>query len=90
MNEKNRNENCWETLSVRIPESKALASVNRTASTRRAAIRRQASETVVPSGMVSAFDNLSFFTVLSTPTELHISNQHNQIPSIHYTYIIRA
>lgn len=66
-----RNENfLLKTLSVTMPDSKALASVNKTASTRRAAILRQASETVVPSGMVSALDNLSFLTVLSPPTDL--------------------
>lgn len=48
-----------------MPESKALVSVSRTASTRRAAIRRQASDTVVPSGIVNALDSLSFLTVLS-------------------------
>lgn len=62
---------CVFTLSVTIPESKALESVNRTASTRRAAIRRQASQTVVPSGIVRAFDNLNFFTVLSPEPDLH-------------------
>lgn len=58
-----------------MPESKALASVSSTASTRLAAILRQASDTVVPSGIVSALDNLSFLTVLS-PTDLviHINN----------------
>lgn len=39
--------------------------MRRTASTLRAAILRQASETVVPSGIVRAFESLSFFTVLS-------------------------
>ena len=58
------------TLSVRIPESRALESVSKTASMRRAAMRLQASETVVPSGMVSAFDNRSFLTVLSPPSSL--------------------
>lgn len=58
------------TLSVTIPESKALESVSNTALTRRAAIRRQASDTVVPSGMVRALDNLNFFTVLSPEMEL--------------------
>lgn len=33
-------------------------------------MRLQASETVVPSGMVSAFDNRSFLTVLSPPSSL--------------------
>ena len=69
------------TLSVTIPESKALESVNKTASTRRADIRRQASETVVPSGIVRAFDNLNFLTVLSPPTDLvqKCSNNNNPI-----------
>lgn len=58
------------TLSVTIPDSKALASVNKTASTRRAAILLQASDTIVPSGIVRALDNLSFLTVLSPPTDL--------------------
>lgn len=57
-------------MSVTIPESKALESVSNTALTRRAAIRRQASDTVVPSGMVRALDNLNFFTVLSPEMEL--------------------
>jgi len=42
--------------------------VSKTASTRREAILRQASETIVPSGIVNAFDNRSFFTVLSVFT----------------------
>lgn len=58
------------TLSVRIPASRALESVSKTASMRRAAMRLQASETVVPSGMVSALDNRSFLTVLSPPSSL--------------------
>ena len=33
-------------------------------------MRLQASETVVPSGMVSALDNRSFLTVLSPPSSL--------------------
>ena len=60
-----------QTLSVMIPESKAFESVNKTALTRRAAIRLHASETVVPSGIVRAFDNLSFFTVLSPSSKLN-------------------
>ena len=58
------------TLSVRIPQSKALESVSNTASTLREAILRQASCTVVLSGIVSALDNLSLFTVLSPVSDL--------------------
>uniref|UniRef100_A0A0A9DJK8 Uncharacterized protein n=1 Tax=Arundo donax TaxID=35708 RepID=A0A0A9DJK8_ARUDO len=53
------------SLSVTMPESRPLASVSSTASTRLAAILRHASATVVPSGIVSAFDSRSFLTVLS-------------------------
>lgn len=67
-----------QTLSVMIPDNKAFESVNKTASTRRAAIRRHASETDVPSDIVRALDNLSFLTVLSPPSELnHFINNHN-------------
>ena len=48
-----------------IPERRPWASVSSTASTRLAAIRRHASDTVVPSGIVNALDRRSFFTVLS-------------------------
>ena len=48
-----------------MPERRPWASVSSTASTRLAAIRRHASDTVVPSGIVSALDSRSFFTVLS-------------------------
>jgi len=64
-----------ETLSVMIPDSKALESVSKTASTRRAAILRHASKTVVPSDIVRAFDSRSFLTVLSPPSNLHNSIQ---------------
>lgn len=53
------------SLSVTMPERRALVSVRRTASTRREAILRHASRTVVPSGMVRALDRRSFLTVLS-------------------------
>lgn len=70
--------NTQQTLSVMIPESKAFESVNKTASTRRAAIRRHASETVVASDIVRALVNRSFFTVLSPPSDLnHFINKHN-------------
>jgi len=66
-------------LSVIIPDNKALASVNKTASTRRAAIRRHASETDVPSDIVRALDNRSFLTVLSPPSNLnHFINNNNK------------
>jgi len=48
-----------------MPQRSALESVSNAASTRRVAIRRQASATVVPSGMVRAFDNLKRLTVRS-------------------------
>lgn len=57
------------TLSVTMPERRPLTSVSSTASTRLAAIRRHASDTVVPSGIVSAFDSRSFLTVLSPLTK---------------------
>lgn len=53
------------TLSVMMPQRSALESVSNAASTRRVAIRRHASATVVPSGMVRAFDSLKRFTVRS-------------------------
>ena len=53
------------SLSVTMPERRALESVRRTASTFLRAILRQASKTVVPSGMVMALDNRSVLTVLS-------------------------
>lgn len=52
-----------------MPESRPPASVSSTASTRHAAIRRHASETVVPSGIVSALDSRSFLTVRSPLTK---------------------
>jgi hypothetical protein len=52
-----------------MPDRRPWASVSSTASTRLAAIRRDASYTVVPSGIVSALDSLSFFTVLSPLTK---------------------
>lgn len=58
------------TLSVRIPQSNALESVSNKASTLRAAIRRQASETVVLSGTVKAFDSLNLLTVRSPVSPL--------------------
>ncbi|WVZ54087.1 hypothetical protein U9M48_004950 [Paspalum notatum var. saurae] len=58
-----------DTLSVTMPDSRPLASVSSTASTRLAAILRHASETVVPSGIVSALDSRSFLTVLSPLTK---------------------
>jgi hypothetical protein len=58
-----------DTLSVTMPESRPPASVSSTASTRLAAIRRHASEIVVPSGIVSALDSRSFLTVLSPLTK---------------------
>lgn len=69
------------TLSVRIPQSKALELVSSKASTRRAAILRHASCKVVLSGTVSALHNLSRFTVLSpllSPLKLlqrHVKNK---------------
>lgn len=54
------------SLSVQIPERRELELVKRMAPTRRAAILRQASNTVVPSGMVMALSNRRFLTVLST------------------------
>lgn len=54
-----------------------------TASTRRAAILLQASDTVVPSGTVRALDSLSFFTVLSPPFTLQISIPLNNTRSTH-------
>ena len=60
-----------ETLSVRMPQSRALESVRSAASARRAAIRRQTSSTVVLSGTVSARDSRSRFTVRSPPMVLH-------------------
>lgn len=68
------------TLSVKIPQSNALESVNNKASTRREAILRQASYNVVLSGTVRALHNLNLFTVLSpllSPLKLlqqHASN----------------
>lgn len=53
------------TLSVRIPHNNALESVRSAASTLRVAMRRQASETIVLSGIVNAFESLNLFTVLS-------------------------
>lgn len=54
-----------------MPERRPCASVSSTASTLLAAILLHASDTVVPSGIVSALDSLSFLTVLSPlqPTE---------------------
>lgn len=69
------------TLSVTIPDSNALASVRRTASTLRADILLHASETVVPSGIVSALDNLSFLTVLSPVPFLHKKQANNYLIS---------
>ena len=48
-----------------MPQSKALESVKRHESTRRLAIRRHASATVVESGSVRAFDRRSRLTVRS-------------------------
>jgi hypothetical protein len=62
--------NTLPTLSVRIPHNRALESVSSTASTLREAILRQASYTVVWSGMVSALDSLSLLTVLSPVNDL--------------------
>lgn len=58
------------TLSVSIPQSKALESVSNAASTLRAAIRRQASYTVVLSGIVRAFDSRNRLTVRSLVSTL--------------------
>jgi hypothetical protein len=52
----------------------ALESVSRAASTRRVAIRRHASATVVVSGMVRALDNFSLFTVRS-PGDLEFTKK---------------
>jgi hypothetical protein len=65
------------TLSVIMPQSMALESVSRAASTRRVAIRRHASATVVVSGMVRALDNFSLFTVRS-PGELEFTKKNSQ------------
>jgi hypothetical protein len=56
-------------LSVRMPQSRALESVRSAKSARRAAIRRHASSTVVPSGTVSARVRRSRFTVRSLPMD---------------------
>ena len=48
-----------------MPDNNALESVRRTALVLRVAIRRQASDTIVLSGIVKAFDSLSCFTLLS-------------------------
>lgn len=58
------------TLSVSIPQSRALESVSNAASTLRAAIRRQASYTVVLSGIVRALDNRNRLTVRSLVSTL--------------------
>ena len=69
-----REHNSWigviNTLSVIIPLNNALASVRSAASTRRVSIRRQASSTVVPSGMVKAFDSFNLPTVRSPDSDL--------------------
>lgn len=65
------------TLSVIMPQSMALESVSRAASTRRVAIRRHASATVVVSGMVRALDNFSLFTVRS-PGDLEFTKKNSQ------------
>lgn len=59
-----------QTLSVRIPHSNAFESVSNNASTLRAAIRRQASWTVVVSGIVNAFESRKRFTVRSPVSPL--------------------
>lgn len=59
-----------DTLSVRIPQSKALESVSNKASTLRAAIRRHASRILVVSGTVSAFESRNLFTVRSPASPL--------------------
>lgn len=58
------------TLSVRIPQSNAFESVSNKASTLRAAIRLQASRTVVFSGTVKALDSRNLFTVRSIASPL--------------------
>lgn len=65
-----KKKNSSHTLSVRIPLSKALESVSKRATTLRVAIRRQASDTVVVSGTVKAFESRSDFTVLSPANPL--------------------
>jgi hypothetical protein len=65
------------TLSVIMPQSMALESVSRAASTRRVAIRRHASATVVVSGIVRALDNFSLFTVRS-PGDLEFTKKNSQ------------
>jgi hypothetical protein len=65
------------TLSVIMPQSMALESVSRAASTRRVAIRRHASATVVVSGMVRALDNFSLLTVRS-PGDLEFTKKSSQ------------
>jgi hypothetical protein len=62
-----------------MPQRRALESVSRAASTRRLTIRRQASATVVPSGMVRAFDSRSRRTVLS-PEDLHFQLKDQKLP----------
>ena len=63
-----------DTLSVIIPHNNALASVRSAASTLRVAMRRQAFNTVIPSEIVNAFDNLNLFTVRSPDTDLQKEN----------------
>lgn len=65
------------TLSVTIPESSPLESVSKTASTLLWAILLQASDTAVDSGIVKAFESLSFFTVLSPLLVLTAHTQKN-------------
>ena len=48
-----------------MPDNNAFESVRRTALVLRVAIRLQASDTIVLSGIVKAFDSLSCFTLLS-------------------------
>jgi hypothetical protein len=62
-----------------MPQRRALESVSRAASTRRLTIRRQASATVVPSGMVRAFDSRRRRTVLS-PEDLHFQLKDQKLP----------
>lgn len=70
------------TLSVRIPQSISLESVNNKASTLREAILLQASYIVVVAGTVRAFDSLKRLTVRSPPVKPLLQIQHDHIKKI--------